>query len=364
MWTHFICDTTTGAKRLQVEPSAGSFAALVSDIGGGEHSFQVRESGIDAATWRDVTYPWKNTVVQCWNGVPRYAGLVVGSTLDRGAGTLTVQHKELRLLLNRRFPFRIGGERTPDGALTVSGRSLRGLLVEVVRAGVYKPDDVGGWNLPVTLPPSEAGGYGATFHNYDFVTIENAIDEIESREGGPDVVFEPRFVDDRLDWLLRIGAPRLSGPVYDFPMNVPEPMLTDASPTDDGSAMLTGVFAIGKGSEADMRVGEAGDRGLRVPGTPFLDSSRAFKEIDDVGLLTSHGYAELDAHARPTTQWDAGYRLDQAYGDGPLRLGSTVRMRYARDWWEGTRDVDQYLIGVRGDLTPAVRFDLQPFGSL
>jgi len=363
MWTYFIHDTLSGARRQQVSPTGGSFSTMVSDIGGGSHTFQVRESPLRPDHWKSLTYPWANTLVQCWDGVPLYAGLLLGRTLDRDRGSLTVQHKELRLILNRRHPFRVGGERLTNGTLALSNRSLRGLIVEIVQAGVRRLDGNDGWNLPINLGGGELGNESATFWNYDFVTVENAIAEVEGRDGGPDVAFQPNLTDGRLDWLLKVGSPRLTGDRFDYPMNVPHPLLFGVKPTDDGTEMLTGVFAIGKGSEADMLVGEAGLNGAAAT-TPYLDSSRQFKELEDVGQLVSHGQGELRAHSRPTTQWEMRTLATSHPGVHRLRLGSIIRMRFQNDWWEGTRDVDQYLIGISGDTTDTLTLDVQPLGGL
>lgn len=363
MWTYFIHDTLTGARRQQVYATEASFSALVSDTGSGSHTFQAREGGLRPDDWRSLTYPWANTIVQCWDDVPIYAGLVQTSKLNRASGNFTVTSRELRLILNRRFPFRVGGERVAADGLVLTNRSLRGLIVDIVRSGVNKVNGNDGWNLPVTLPAAEAGSEAATFWNYDFVTVENAIAEIEGRDGGPDVVFQPRITDGRLDWELRVGAPRLAGETFPYPMGVPEPFLFDVEDTVDGTEMLTGVFAIGKGSEADMRVGEAGLEGV-IASTPYLDSSRSFKELEDIGQLVSHGRGELRAHAAPTHQWELKTLAGQYPGADRLRLGSVIRMRYSGDWWEPDSDLDQYLIGIRGDHTDRLTLDTQPLRSL
>ena len=348
-----------------MQVASGSFSTLVSDTGGGQHALVTEGSGLTGAQWRSLIYPWANTLVQCWNGTPVYAGLIVGWSLDRQSRVVTVQHKELRLLLNRRFPFRIG-ERRGKPHFTVRDKTLRGVITELVRVGVYKPDGGDGWNIPVALPASEAGTRGTTLFNYDFVTVENGLAEVEDRTGGPDVHFEPRFkADGRLEWECRIGDPRLTGSVYDYPMNVTTPELFDVNSTADGTEMLTGVFAIGKGAEEDMRIGEAGlaELVVRPPAIPYLDSSRSFKEIDDIGQLNDHGAAELRRYGTPIDQWEMKTRADGRPGADLLRLGSTLRLRFVDDWWEVTRDIDQYLMGLRGTHENVLTLDVQPLGG-
>lgn len=363
MWTWWLCETRTGRKLLQVEAlPGGSWSTLVSGIGSGSHQFAIAGSPVPKALWRQVTYPWANTIVQCWNDVPVYAGIVIDRALDRTTGKLTVRSKEFRQILSRRYPFRIGGEYN-TGTVNIVDRTTRGMISDIVRIGVFKNDDVGGWNLPVSINASEVGPGNLTIWNYDFVTIENALAEREGVEDGPDVAFTPRWVGDRLDWLLQIGTPRLSGSTHEFPMNVDRPSLTDVSTRDDGSKMLTGEFAIGKGSEVDMRIGEGG--GQPGPDIPFLDFSAPYKEIDDIGVLYSHATADVRAHRSATTQWDGSLNLtDRFASTAAPALGSTIRMSFSNDMWEDDGWVDQYLIGLSGDTTAKVSLDVQPLGSI
>lgn len=367
MWTYQIHDTITGDRRHGVQVADASWSTMLSDIGGGQHKVMTTGSGLTGVQWRDLLYPWANTFVQCWNGVPVYAGLILGWTLDRKTRVLTVRHKELRLILNRRFAYRVGA-RAGQPHFTVRDKSLRGVITELVRVGLSRSDGGDGWNVPIGMPAgSEAGNSGTTLFNYDFVTIENAIAEVEDRDGGPDVHFNPRFTAaGRLEWELQIGIPRLFGETYDFAMNVPGPALVGVEPTVDGTEMLTGVFTIGKGSEKAMRVGEAGLVQLpaRPKPIPFLDSSRSFKEIDSIADLNAHGVAELRSHGAPTEQWEVQAVAGTRFNPALVRPGCTIRMRYERDFWEGTRDVDQYVIAVSGSHEKTVTLDVQPLGGL
>jgi len=362
MWTFWLCETRTGRRLQQVEPTGGSWSTVISGIGSGSHQFRIADSPLPKALWKQITYPWACTIVQCWNDVPLYAGIILDRSLDRSSGILTVGSKEFRQILNRRYPFRIGGEYN-TGTLSIVDRTTRGMIADIVRVGVFKNDDAGGWNLPVSIAASEVGSGKLTIWNYDFVTIENALAEREGVEDGPDVVFAPRWIGERLDWQLQIGTPRLSGGTYEFPMNVARPSLTDVVSKDDGSRMLTGEFAIGKGSEADMRHGEGG--GQPGPDIPFLDFSASFKEIDDVAVLASHANADVKAHRSATTQWEMSALLSDRFASTSApTLGSTFRMKFYDDMWEDDGDVDQYLIGMSGDVSSKVKLDVQPLGSI
>lgn len=367
MWTYFIHETTTGIRRQQVKVTSGSFSTRMSDIGGGEHELVVADSGLNRAQWEELVHPWANTLVQCWNGRPVYAGLLVGWKVNRKIQTITVRHKELRLILNRRFPFRVG-TRLQEGHWKVRDKSLRGVITELVRVGLARPDGGDGWNVPLGIPAgSEAGNSGTTLFNWDFTTVENGIAEVEDRDGGPDVHFDPRYVGaGQLEWELKIGNPRIGGLQFDYAMNVAEPRLFDVTSEADGTEMLTGVFTIGKGSEKDMRVGEAGlvQLPVRPKPIPFLDSSRPYKEVKDIPELNGHGIAELKRHGAPTVQWEMKTLTTGDVGADQLRLGSRIRQRYEGDWWEGTRTIDHYLIGMRGTHEFPLVLETQELGGL
>lgn len=83
-----------------------------------------------------------------------------------------------------------------------------------------------------------------------FQKIDDMLGDVESLDGGPDIDFEPRWnAAGKREYLLRVGTPRLTGGTFEFPMNVPKPVLFDVEEIEKGIDVLTGVFAVGMGTE-------------------------------------------------------------------------------------------------------------------
>ena len=360
MWTYHLVDTLSGEKLHQVKPAGGgTWGRMISDQGGGSHSFPLSASPLTKAQWKDGTQHWARTLVVSWNGVAKYAGLILHRQYDRKKKTLQVRHKDMRIILGRRFPFGVD-EYDRTLVLENKNQSLQGLAAGAVRRALTKEGNPR-WTLPVIVPGPSAGSESRTYYAYEFTTAESMLDEVEGLDGGPDVDFEPRWspTTGRLEWVMRIGSPRLAeSPSYEFAMNVDRPGLFDLSDEEDGSQMLTGLLAIGKGSEQDIRIGKGGAGIDGGPLVPFLDSSQSFKELDDIAVLNSHAQGEVRARRYATKQWSASVRTD-SIDVAALRLGATFRLRFSGDEWEDDGATDFYLIAYYGDGTQTLTLDLQ-----
>src|SRR5690606_29252802 len=103
-WQFQIHDTATGRLLDRVHPASGSWTRRMSGEGSGSHVFKLSDADYDRATWRDLFETWERTLVVCWSypGVlgPIYAGIITGTTYDPASGTVTVEHKGIRDLLD------------------------------------------------------------------------------------------------------------------------------------------------------------------------------------------------------------------------------------------------------------------------
>lgn len=359
MWSYWIVDTQTGAKLIPVSPSAGSWRRVMNGVGQGTHTFQLRDqqSPLARTGWRDITFPWMRMLVACWNGTPVYAGIILRRTYNRDAGTLTVDHSELRTIFSRRHAFPIGGY--GSGTLTVASKSARGAARAVVYAGADQGVPDSRWHLPVVLPADEAGGVFMEWYNYNFHTVEEMLQDVQNMNNGPDIDFRPRWgASGALEFEVRVGTPRLTGGPFEWNVSADKSGVADLTVTDDATKQLTGLFAIGAGSEADMRHGEAGDPGGSL--VPFLDASRSYKSIDDVSLLGSYGAAELATHREATNQFDFSVLASGTPSVERLTPGATLRLWFSGDPWIGDGWQDLYLLGLSGDMSEKVKLEVQP----
>lgn len=358
-WSHWICDTITGRKLLEVHPSDASWKTSITSIGGGAHTFQLRDADtrLDRATWQTLTVPWARTVVVCWDDAPVYAGLVMGHTYDPFTGVLEVRHREVRCIWGSRMPFTVP-EYQPNGVSAAAGKSLRGVMRQIIAWGsVAKPVESTWW-LPIVLPPDEDGPHTRSWQHYNFETVEQMLSQIEGEDSGPDLNLRPRWnAAGRLEWEARIGA--LGGPTFEYDLTADSIGMTGFPVVTDASRQLTGTFGLGQGSEADMLVGLG--QNTDVPEGPFdipnLDATRPFKNVADPVALRNLAIGELRAFRWPSTT--AVPELLAADVLPAMVLGSTVRA-----WIEG----DEFLsdgwrvstvTGMSGYLSEKLTLEVQ-----
>ncbi len=58
--------------------------------------------------------------------------------------------------------------------------------------------------LPITLPADVAGAHDLTIHGYNLELATDPLADLMTL--GLDIDFESRFVDDKLDYLMRVGS--------------------------------------------------------------------------------------------------------------------------------------------------------------
>ncbi|MCC2030609.1 hypothetical protein [Microbacterium allomyrinae] len=356
MWSFVFCNSSTGSQLLTVEPTAGNWSTGVNGtIGSGSHTFSLREADAPAGDiWRGLVSPWSRALVVCWDGEPVYAGLVTGHEWDRDSGKLTVTHDEFRLVLDRRL-VTAQETYTPGGFFEVSGKSLRGLVRAVVaRATLSTPGD--GYHFPIVLPADEAGGETRRWHFSSLASAEKMLTEIQDSDGGPDVYFRPRWSPaGRLEWVLEIGTPRLTGPSSEWVVTAEDSPVGGVKQKTDALGTLTGVFGLGMGSDEDMRLGIAGGLGV----FPVrLEATRSFKSVDDQGTLDTLSMGELQVAKAPVAQVKADtLPVEEAFPN--VRVGSTLRLLVQGDEFMEDATTVAKVVGLSGDMTRKLKVGMQ-----
>lgn len=366
-WNFWVVDTRSGAKILQVHPSSSSFSRVLNGEGSGTHTFQLGERVVPRDVWRLLSVPWARTLVISWGATAVYAGVVVDSDYDRDSMVLSLSTADIRKVFSYRFPFGATSYYEADGVtpgkLVCSNLSLRSIVSRVMGAGMVGPFPI--YSLPITLPPtSEAGPHSRTFYNYNFRTVDDLLDELQSTDGGPDIDFEPVWVDTLLRWTMRTGTPaqpQLTGNTFEWNTAGEKCGLTGIRQTVSGAKQASGVFSIGEGSEEDMRVVGFGLESAAP--FPALDVTQSFKsgELDDTALF-AQSKAMLDLLKTSTVQWEMGALASGYPGVDQLRLGSTLRVNFKDDPWVDDGWSVTRLIGFSGDMSERVRFDVQTVG--
>jgi hypothetical protein len=369
-FTYHIVDFRTGVKQLQVFPISGSCDRLLNGAGsGGSHRFQLGvPTDLSWAQWEALTTPWARVLVVSWRGVAKYAGLISRRTRDPESQQLTISHVDLRVLHSSRFIFGDGQYRpgvqsgpkpTDLNLLNLQKYSIIAAILNSTQTGPF-----GIYSYPIVLAPLVAGTDSRSYHNENFVTVESAMQEIQSANGGPDTDLAPRWTSTgTLEWYQRTGTgaqPLIVGSVVDMNMSASESPAFDVTVTDDAMNQMTGVFAVGNGSGKDMLVEGSGLAGGVVV-IPARDTTEQFKEVTDSSILYGHAVAEVNARQFPTQQWSLSIMADGLPGLADIELGSLVSLYFKGEEWIGDGWVRLRCIEYSFDMTGKVDLELQPW---
>lgn len=193
-------------------------------------------------------------------------------------------------------------------------------------------------NVPVILPSDEAGSSERWYKGTDLAFVGDRLREITQVEGGPDIMFTPRWTSDRLgvEWVMRIGTPAspalASAQNQTFRVGVAESSVSDFSVRLDGNGLASTGFAAGGKSVSQAIAKVATDTTLTEAGYPALDA------VDSGHATTSE----------PATV--------QGYADALTTAGRTpaITMAFSHDfthvpYLEAFNAGDNATVSVRGD---------------
>jgi len=364
-WTYDICDTVHGQKLSQVEPISGSFSRVLNGIGSGTHAFVATSLGTSPNasgnySRRVLTAPWSRTLVQSWDGVPRYAGVITSQDWDEDADRITITHSEIREIFKRRRTFGVDGYKGEvGGTLTVEKNTIESLVGWLIWQGMQglAPN----WSLPIIPPPRNvAGPHTRIWHDYNMPVVEAEMTALQNAYGGPDIDFQQQWTLDptepRLVWQSRVGE--LTGRLLEwYPGAAERPKITKLKVTEDGSKTGNMIYAVGNGQERDKLVRKA----LADTDQPALERVEMYGNLTDKGWLQGHADADLATFRLPTEQVSFSIRAgDKDAGVNDLVLGQPLRLNFKNHGWFDDGPRDYRLIGYSGDLTENIALQVQP----
>lgn len=355
MWTYWITDTMTGTKLHPVRPSSGSWSTRLNATGSGSHTFHMPRPALD---WDYLTKHWSRTIVPYWNGVPiGYEGIINRRAYNRDAGTLTIDHADVRSLWGARTLMGIDGfnpldkeERIGYSPESLYRMEMR-LLFEGVTPGFVMNFDDSYYLDPLTAPHDGTAEFKVT--DYQFPNAMKALDLIQNMDGGPDTHYTCRETAGAVERFVRIGTP-LTGPLREFHMEAMTPGLKSYQSVEDGSQMNTIVYLGGEGTEELRPVGSAMDT---TPDIPALEYTGSVQNVDSIDTLNSLAQSRLDRYRTPLKEVTVVASAQYAPVD-QLVLGQILRLRFQSDPFEADT-VDLRLLGMSSDGTDDVTLTVQ-----
>lgn len=350
-WSTCIWDTQTGDEIATPEASTGSWqrGRVVEQT----HTFALRSIGYDRAEARDMfarDRPRDRVLSVMANDVPVYHGLILDTDYAPASGELTVTHKDVRELAANRYMYGINGS---SQTFDWKNLSWRGLATRVARRA-FRENFSAAWPLPIAIPADEAGNEDLKIYGYEFRTAESLLTEISEMPGGPDIDFHPtRAADGRFGWDMRVGDPYLSGPTLEYNIQAEKSPIKDLVVKTIGSEKITGVHAIGEGSEWDMVRG-----GAAAPSAAGLSrDTKITLKNKTRAAADKRAEAYLAARTIPHQQWSFNLNADDI-DVGALRIGSIVRLESRGDAWINDRWTEHRILGFGGNISRPDTIDL------
>lgn len=357
-------DTITGDFLAWAHPATFPYNRALNESGTGQATFTA-----DAVS-RDLLTPWAVSLMAIRGGVPVGGGLIISVTAHISKMMWTVTFADVRTILGRRTTFGTNGYSgsTTDNVLPLLNHSLASMPGWLVWSATEGP--TANFALPIFLPQgrityalinslAHTGTDNRTYFDYEVHFIDDTLTELQG--SGLDIDFEPRLTATMgLEWLLRVGSP-LTGNVdpIEFNMTADEQGLFDVSYTSDGAKQSNILYAIGKGSELDMRVTTAS----AAPAGPALERAENYKDIDDLTVLAKHSAQDLALYNKATVQWSMSMLAEQGAGIQSMRLGSIIRLFFNNHPMVPNSWMTLRLIGYSGDEGNTVKLQTQPLGA-
>lgn len=220
--------------------------------------------------------------------------------------------------------------------------------------------------LPITLPADDpAGTITQTVYGYHLAGLVDSLEDVMSEANGPDVDFRPRWVDNKLNWEMRVGstaAPKLTDGSYEWNLGADESGMFGLTDTESAARVVTSMVAVGEGSEQDTL---ARTRRTLNPSIPFLERSQSYPLESNVTTLDQLALGGLNTFSAPTDQWGFSVMVDGTPKVTDLLPGGMGRVFTPKEhaWFEPGPH-DHRLVQFSGDLGNKVGLQFQPHGGV
>jgi len=353
-WRVFSVSTADWQTKVQLTPSASTWARALGSGKGGSTEFKVRDKSVAETATETNLAPWKRMIVMDFYGIIIYAGFITGYSVDRDAGNISVTHEDIYSIFSRRVMADIlsdGVQARP--ALAYTGVSLANLVKQAVYQG---QNDAARFNLPIVLPADASGGSNRSYDPWNLPTVASVLDDITSTENAPDMDLAPRWRDDgSIEWVLLTG--NLTSGAWSWMLDVPLSTASGLRVRRDGAGMANRIAAVGEGSEKKMLLSVA-DGSATSDFLP-LDKVVSYKDEKVQANLAARARADLAKFSSLTEQVSMNVQMNADFSVNQLSLGGTVNWHVKDDLFLAPGWRSSRLIEYSGDLSLNVHLEFQ-----
>lgn len=351
-WRIWSCDTRTGRKQAVLPASDFSWKNVLNSEGSGSATFLLSAKEAAGFNWRSLCEPVNRTLVAEWDGEPVYPGIIWDWDYNMDSRILTVKHADFWSILSKRLLFTTDLSKVATQKLEHASRSLWDLARKTVEAGT-----VGVYSLPVVYQGGGSGGHSRTYYGYEMPRVLESLENIMNTNGGPDVIFDPRWSADgsSLEYLMWDGAD--PGGDLEFNLSADSCGLFGVRVRSDAREMATIVVGTGEGSEKKLLT-----RAATTATTVHLVTDASFPKEKNLAVLQERTNAKLNLLKAPIEQWSAKLLASATQRVTLLKLGRKIRVYTKGDPMvpDGYRSLR--LIQYSGTLGETIDLEFQQIG--
>jgi hypothetical protein len=318
-WRAWVFDTATGAFETDL-PLANipSYNYGINDQGG-SGSVDVAIVGPDAfdpllLSQYAENEGWRWSVGVSHNDVILQAGPILTETYTDPSTYVTLAFAGIwkvftkRVVLNPAVPYSTPLD--PMADLTYTNVTPRQLAKLLIQDNMTSQGD-----LPIDLPDDDtaAGTLTQTYYGYDLNVLADALGNLTTMDGGPELEFRPYWSDPlTVRWAMRSGSPHIGtigAPwAYDYGERGAMVLLDKAS---DSTATAFGFYARGSGNQDTSIIGYGADMTLPSQGFPMLLAVDGNHNNEtSVSNLNAFATADVQTYKAPVRTYSATIRLN------------------------------------------------------
>ncbi|MFJ4168391.1 hypothetical protein ACIPY3_02660 [Paenarthrobacter sp. NPDC089714] len=356
-WNVYTVSTDTWGNRVKLPAASLKGGRTLNKMADGSASFQISDSKVARLVTPDVVEPLERALVFDWDGTPIYAGLILDSEHDVDGGTISVSSVDIWWLFQFRHVLGMHGAGAEKIKLTYSGLSLATIAKKVIQEG-SDAAPLARYQLPIVWEADLAGTESREYEGYKFTSVADALQELMSSEGGPDLDFPPRWNSGKLELVMRSGD--LTQGRVDWDATVAKSEVIGLKSKKSAAKVSNKVIGTGEGSGEDLLVKAA--ESFAGANYPAIERVVSYSGISKVDQLAARARADLATANTPTRQVTFKVPVDGSVKVPSLTLGGLVRLNtkgvwYIPDGWTNYRMIS-YAFDLK-EITP----QLQLLGS-
>lgn len=200
-----------------------------------------------------------------------------------------------------------------------------------------------GGDVPVILPSEVSGSSARWYKGSALSYVGPRLRELTAVDGGPDIMFTPRWTEDKdgIEWVMRIGTPTqpmlYSPQRQTFHLGVADSSLSGLTVKVDGRRMAAAGFTSGGRSDGQGLISVSTDSTLLDAGYPLLDAvDTSHSTVSEEGTLQEYSDELVIQGRRPVTVWSFSHDLSkvpalESFNAGDFAVVSVRANAYLED---------------------------------